>query len=217
MRNGRTRRRFSPGEPGDSPGQDVRTMPGFPRAAVLATAIVCLTAARVTGPAAAADLPSPPLPGEIVWILGERPVAGATFATGESEAPPFDAALFGQELLAFALKEAFPDAEDEYGGSSGIRGPLDARPIDVRHRFGHHCLWAVNRLWQALGERLPPGARPGRFTRVRPDGATLLAGSVFAHGLWTALRNEIVDRRDGMALRPRISTRKVALEFRFRW
>ncbi|MGH7858370.1 MAG: hypothetical protein ACREQY_13685 [Candidatus Binatia bacterium] len=176
----------------------------------------------VSATAAAAREPRrglPRLSTDLVWSVGETPLLAA-LSRPQKEQTPLDASLFAQELFAFAMKEALPDAEDEYLGTSRIPSRLSGNLPDRRNPFGEHCLHVANglrlRLAESLGFPALGDGSSGVFSSDR-DVPALLTAALALQGVWRGLRNEIADRREGVSLRPKISRRTLALNVTFRW
>jgi hypothetical protein len=178
-------------------------------------AVVC---ALVVGSAAADG--RLPFSAEMLVLTGVQNDAAPMAAPRAPES--LDGSLFMTELVAFLLKEALPDAREEYVGSpisSRLTDERTLRGFDLgdRGRFGRHCLVIVGRIFgdDDRGSRPPAVAAPQSFLPGVARAATTL---FIARDLWSLADRR--DRGDGprpFSLEPRISGRRVEGRFVVRW
>jgi hypothetical protein len=130
-----------------------------------------------------------------------------------------DYGLFATELIAFVVKEVFPNSRDEYAGSSRIPFHMSADVPGSRSDFGRHCLIVLKQFRTGRVASREPIVLPEIESPSHPGAALgwLRGAALFAGEVWSALRNEVEDRQTGISLRPKLSSRKVALKLTVRW
>ena len=129
--------------------------------------------------------------------------------------PHLDYALFATELAAYLTKEILPDSSEEFGDS-----PLGSRwtrsMSDSNSQFGDHCLKVVASIGSAV-----PMPSFGSVTTTSPSTAEyVLRGATAALALrqvWDAFTNDVQGNRTGVSLRPKVSSRRVAVNVTLHW
>jgi hypothetical protein len=189
------------------------------RAAAIAS-VCCLVSAATSR----AEPPDP----AAVFVSGRIGIAASPLlAPGEragSAAGPteLDYAVFLRELIAYVTKEALPEAEDEYAGSSGT--PWRSRLLDTRHRssrFGAHCRIVLK---QVRSELSPLAERS--FAPFASPPAVLFGYAVRAASTLLALGQVLSEFREGrdeegsgagFSLNPRVGARRLGASITIRW
>jgi hypothetical protein len=185
------------------------------KATILGTLTLTLAAAS-----ASAEMPDPVdvfLSGRIQ--VGPSPLLQVGERVSAYSPAQLDYAVFVHELVAYVTKEILPDAQDEYLESSEIPSRLSPGMPRGRSEFGAHCLIILGQ----IGTHVSPfahsslttfqAADPGVFSYIARAGTTLLA----VRQVWSALRNDVEDKRSGFSLNPKVSGKKVGAYLTFRW
>jgi hypothetical protein len=134
--------------------------------------------------------------------------------------PSFNYEVFTHELIAWILKEALPDAGDEYGTQARIPSSLSRGDPWPRSQFGAHCLTVLGQIGSQvlpLAEVSSPPLRARRSPLLMPYQSLAGAALMVADRVWPPLRSHIEDKRSGFSLDPKVSSHKFGLSLTYRW